>query len=96
MSNGRYSIAGDDFTPGSVPDRLLLQQDKLPLEMRDLNMEMHLKDTQSLPAPEQIKVFRVISQSGLDPSRSLDFLLPVIRSKGIIYPERLPRMSLSA
>jgi len=88
MSNGRYSIAGDDFIPGSVPDRLLLQQDKLPLEMRDLNMEMQLKDTQSLPTPEQIKVFRVISQSGLDPSRALDFLLPVVRSKGIIYPER--------
>ncbi|TQK04227.1 transcriptional regulator of nitric oxide reductase [Herbaspirillum sp. SJZ130] len=88
MSNGRYGIAGDDFIPGSVPERLLLQQDKLPLEMRDLNMEMQLKDTRDLPAPEQLKVFRIIGQSGLDPSRPLDFLLPVIRSKGIVYPER--------
>ena len=88
MSNGRYGIAGDDFIPGSVPDRLLLQQDKLPLEMRDLNMDMRLKDDAGMPAPDQIKVFRIISQSGLDPSRALDFLLPVIRSKGIIYPER--------
>jgi len=88
LSKGRYSIAGDEFIPGTVPDRLLLQQDQLPLEMRDLNLELALADPKSLPT-ESMHVLRIISQSGLDPSQPLDFTLPITRNKGIVYPQRL-------
>jgi NosR/NirI family nitrous oxide reductase transcriptional regulator len=87
MSKGRYSIAGDDFIRGTVPDRLILKQDKLPIEMRDLDMDLPLADDGALPH-ESVKVLRVIGQAGLDPSRPFDFSLPITRSKGIIYPER--------
>ena len=89
-SNGRYSITGDDFTRGSVPERLVLKQDQLPIELRDLDLEMTLASGLPLASPT-VTVFRVISQAGLDPARPLAISLPVTRKKGLIYPERITR-----
>ena len=89
-SSGRYSVTGEDFVRGSVPERLVLKQDGLPIDVRDLDLDMHLAHPLSLSAPT-ITVFRVISQAGLDPSRALAFTLPVTRKKGIVYPERITR-----
>ena len=88
MSKGRYSVLSDTFVSGTIPDRLQLQQDKLPIEMRDLDLDIALAGKDDLKM-DSIKVFRVISQSGLDPSRSLDFSLAVTRNRGVIYPERI-------
>ena len=90
MSSGRYSILADDFIRGSVPERLLLKQDTLPIEMRDLDLELKLAEPGALPATS-VTALRVISQAGLDPARSFDFVLPITRSKGIVYPERITR-----
>jgi NosR/NirI family nitrous oxide reductase transcriptional regulator len=90
MSSGRYSILADDFVRGSVPDRLVLKQDKLPVDIRDLDMEMALADKSVLPT-DSVTVLRVISQAGLDPARPFDFALPITRNKGIVYPERITR-----
>ncbi|MYN47757.1 4Fe-4S binding protein [Pseudoduganella sp. FT93W] len=89
MSSGRYSITGEDFVPGSVPDRLLLRQEKLPIDMRDLDLDMRF--AQGVPAFESVTVLRVIAQAGLDPAAVLEFALPITRSKGIVYPERITR-----
>lgn len=92
MSKGRYSVIGDDFVRGTVSERITLKQDQLPIEMRDLNLDLALKADQGTAlGMESIAVFRVISQAGLDPAKPLDFTLPVTRSKGIIYPERITR-----
>lgn len=88
MSAGRHGILLDDFVRGSVPQRIALRQDGLPLEMRDLDLELALREP--LPVKE-IVALRVIAQAGLDPARPLDFTLPVTRSKGIVYPERITR-----
>ena len=90
MSSGRYSILADDFIRGSVPERLALKQDKLPIDIRDLDMEMALADTGLLPTAS-VTVLRVIGQAGLDPARPFDFALPITRNKGIVYPERITR-----
>jgi transcriptional regulator of nitric oxide reductase len=88
MSSGRYSVTGEDFVRGSVPDRLLLRQDKLPIDMRDLDLELKL----AVPlAAENVTVFRVISQAGLDPASPIELALPITRNKGIVYPERITR-----
>jgi transcriptional regulator of nitric oxide reductase len=86
LGQGRYPIVAEDFQRGTVPDRLSLKQNKLSLEMRDLDL-----DTQ-LNVPDELKgatwrVFRVISPAGLDPSLPLDFELLVSRSKGQFMPE---------
>ncbi|MFC7517655.1 4Fe-4S binding protein [Herbaspirillum sp. GCM10030257] len=85
---GRYSPVSDNFIPGTVPDRLVLSQGGLPIEMRDLNLDLRLRDANGM-SPGQMKVFRVISQAGLDPSQPLDLSLRVTRLKGMIYPERI-------
>lgn len=89
MSSGRYSITGEDFVPGSVPDRLLLRQEKLPIDMRDLDQDVRF--AQGIPAFEHATVLRVIAQAGLDPASQLDFSLPITRNRGIVYPERITR-----
>ncbi len=91
MSSGRYSLIGDDFVRGSTPDRILLKQDQLPIEMRDLNLDLALKGDQAGVKVESIAVFKIISRAGLDPSRPLDFVLPVTRLKGLIFPEKIVR-----
>jgi len=92
LADGRYSMLGEDFVRGAVPDRLTLQQQKLPLEMRDLDTD--LKQPLQVPEPlrgAEWRVFRVIGAAGLDPAQPLDFGLQVTRSKGAIYPEKVRR-----
>ncbi len=86
MWGGRYNLTPDEFVPGTVPERLTLQQGGLPIEMRDLDIELRLADGTPI-APEHIKVFRVIAQAGLDLSKPLDFSVNVKREKGMVYPE---------
>ena len=86
MAKGRYGIVTDDFQRGSVPDRLTLSQNKLPLEMRDLDLDTQLVIPDELNAA-QWRVFRVISPAGLDPALPLNFELLVSRSKGQFMPE---------
>ncbi len=88
MSSGRYSVTGEDFVPGSVPDRIRLRQDNLPIDMRDLDLDVKL----AVPlAVDSVTVLRVIGQAGLDPASPMDFTLPITRNKGIVYPERITR-----
>lgn len=86
--SGRYGPVSDNFVPGTVPDRLILSQGGLPIEMRDLNLDLRLREGVDLPSG-QLKVFRIISQAGLDPSLPIDLKLRVTRLKGMIYPERI-------
>jgi NosR/NirI family transcriptional regulator, nitrous oxide reductase regulator len=86
LSKGRYPIVSEDFQRGTVPDRLSLNQNKLSLEMRDLDLDTQLKLPENLQ-DAQWRVFRVISAAGLDPSVPLDFELLVSRSKGQFMPE---------
>ncbi|NVO07342.1 MAG: 4Fe-4S binding protein, partial [Rhodoferax sp.] len=86
LAKGRYGIVSDDFQRGTVPDRLTLNQNKLPLEMRDLDLDTQLNLPDEL-RDAQWRVFRVISPAGLDPSLPLDFELLVSRSKGQFMPE---------
>ncbi len=90
MSAGRHGILAEDFVRGSVPGRIALRQDRLPLELRDLNLDLILAPAAQLPVTE-IVALRVIAQAGLDPAQPLDFALPITRSKGIVYPEQITR-----
>lgn len=88
ISRGRYSVVPDNFVPGTVPERLALKQNGLPLEMRDLNLDLSIAGDVATRA-DTVKIFRVISQAGLDPAQPLNFSLSVTRLKGMIYPERI-------
>lgn len=90
MAKGRYSMLGDEFTRGAVPSRITLRQGELPLELRDLDIDLF----EPLRVPDALKdaewkIFRVIAPAGLDPSQPLEFNLRVIRTKGEMYGERV-------
>ena len=92
VSRGRYGVVGEDFVRGAVPDRLALKQGTLPIEIRDLDLDVSVIGADGKRVrPDAFKIFRVISQSGLDPSQPLEFFLHVTRSKGIVYPEKISR-----
>ena len=86
---GRYGVIGEDFVAGTPPDRLLLKQNGLAIEMRDLDLD--LKTTEPALRGKTLRVFRIIGQSGLDLAHPLDLALVVKRARGIIYPERINR-----
>ncbi|MCM0044076.1 MAG: 4Fe-4S binding protein [Burkholderiaceae bacterium] len=86
MWGGRFSITPEEFTAGTSPERLTLQQGGLPIEMRDLDLELRLADGTPI-APDTMKVFRVIAQSGLDLAKPLEFFVNIKREKGVVYPE---------
>jgi transcriptional regulator of nitric oxide reductase len=86
---GRYGVLSDDFVAGTPPDRLLLKQNGLSIEMRDLDLD--LKSSEPALRGKALRVFRIIGQSGLDLAHPLDLALVVRRAKGIIYPERINR-----
>jgi NosR/NirI family transcriptional regulator, nitrous oxide reductase regulator len=90
MSSGPYSFVPEDFVRASVPDRLSLKQDGLPIEMRDLDLDAELPAL-GQPRLDTWKAFRVISASGLDPGQPMDVALRVVRTKGTVYPERVAR-----
>lgn len=90
MSGGRYGVIADDFVRGGISERIVLKQDGLPIDMRDLDLDLRLASPGQLPAANAA-VFRVIAQAGLDPARPLHFSLPLTRLKGIVYPERITR-----
>jgi len=88
MSNGAYGFLSEDYVRGSVPDRLTLLQDKLPIEMRDMDVDLEPRGT---PGFTLSKVFRIIGASGLDLGKPVELQLAVTRSVGMVYPERVTK-----
>lgn len=62
---GRYGPVSDRFVAGTPPDRLTLSQGGLPIEMRDLNLDLRLREDKA-SSHDGMMVFRVIAQAGLD------------------------------
>jgi transcriptional regulator of nitric oxide reductase/ferredoxin len=86
LLKGRYALMGDDFVRGTVPDRISLNQQKLPIEIRDMDLDVVLNLPTEL-SDAQWLVVRVIAPAGLDLAQPMDYALHVTRTKGIVYPE---------
>jgi NosR/NirI family nitrous oxide reductase transcriptional regulator len=86
MLKGRYPLMGEDFVRGTVPDRISLTQQKLPIEIRDMDFDAVLNLPPEL-SEAQWMVVRVIAPAGLDPAQPMSYDLHVTRAKGMVYPE---------
>lgn len=86
LLKGRYPLLGDEFVRGTVPDRMSLNQQKLPIEIRDMDLDAVLNLPPEL-ADAQWMVVRVIAPAGLDPVQPMDYQLHITRAKGVVYPE---------
>jgi NosR/NirI family transcriptional regulator, nitrous oxide reductase regulator len=85
ISAGKWSVQGEDWTPGSVPDRVVFKQSGLPIVVRDMawSRPLQLKD---LPS-EEMMILKIPATAGFDPASSFDIVPHITRAKGIIYPE---------
>jgi NosR/NirI family transcriptional regulator, nitrous oxide reductase regulator len=85
ISAGRWSVTGEDWTPGSVPDRLTVKQAGLPLVVRDMAWSRPLV-ANGVPSQDMI-ILKIPATAGFDPAGAFDVVPHVTRAKGIIYPE---------
>lgn len=85
ISAGRWSVMGEDWTPGSVPDRLIIKQSGLPIVVRDMAWSKPLVDA-GVPSQEMMTL-RIPATAGFDAAGAFDVVLHIARAKGIIYPE---------
>lgn len=86
-TTGRHHLIDGDFVRGSVPARLTLSQDNVPLEARDLDFE--LSSPAGAPAFQSMLILKTPDLSGLDAGRPISIGLDVVREKGQVYPTRI-------
>ncbi|NMT62873.1 NosR/NirI family protein [Marinobacter orientalis] len=83
MSRGLYPHLSEDFTPGSSPDRLGLQQNNLAVEIRDINVfneNLRLR-SDSMPDMERSTLFRVGGNAGFNPGAEATLKMSVTLRK---------------
>ncbi|PXX92570.1 ferredoxin [Marinobacter vulgaris] len=83
MSRGAYPHVSDDFTPGSSPGRLGLQQNNLSLEIRDINV-FHQNiaiSIDGMPDMAAATLFRVGGNAGFNPGADASLKLNVTLRK---------------
>lgn len=67
-SYGVYHHVDNDFIPASIPDRLAITQNDVPIEIRDVNFyDFHEATEETLKGANVFTIFRIKSQSGFDP-----------------------------
>ncbi|MFL5432286.1 MAG: 4Fe-4S binding protein [Myxococcales bacterium] len=88
-SRGRWEVADEDHVRGSVPERIVLRQGGLNIEMRDLDLDGGLRDIGG-PTPDSWKAFRVIAPAGLDPGATMRLGLKITRARGM-FAEKVTR-----
>lgn len=83
MSRGLYPHLSDDFTPGSSPERLGLQQNNLSVDIRDINVfdqSIHI-NADGMPDMARTTLFRVGGNAGFNPGAESTLKLSVTLRK---------------
>ena len=70
MSAGPYSAVEHDFKRGTVPSRLSVVQDGLPVDIRDIDFYGYQQISLAPGVPDfpNVHIFRIKAQAGFDPS----------------------------
>ncbi len=95
ISMGPYSVLGEEFIPGTPPDRLALVQNEQQIGLRDIDF---LRDPDQLlvledqlqaevPRFEEYQVFRIKAAAPFDPASAWQLSLMVTRSPGYLRPD---------
>jgi NosR/NirI family nitrous oxide reductase transcriptional regulator len=90
-SSGRLGFGGESFVRGGVPERLAVRQNELPIELRDLDVELNELKIVGAPEFNEIAACRIIAQAGFDPAQPWQLVQRIERQKGMVWPERVSR-----
>lgn len=85
ISAGRWSVQGEQWTPGSVPDRLIIKQSGLPIVVRDMTWSKPLL-ADGVPSQEMM-ILKIPATAGFDPASAFDVVPHITRAKGQFMPE---------
>tara|TARA_R110000744_G_scaffold228675_4_gene346693 strand:- start:7513 stop:9615 length:2103 start_codon:yes stop_codon:yes gene_type:complete len=79
FNRGNYAFVSEDFIPQTVPSRLSAAQASLPVDIRDVDFYSYFNPRFALKIPDynEIKVFRIKSQSGFELNKTLSLSLAV-------------------
>ncbi|MGD8233658.1 4Fe-4S binding protein [Vibrio sp. TRT 1302] len=75
LNQGSYSFIDEEFVPQTVPARITLEQDQLPIELKDIDFySFHTPYfAQEIPNYDDIQIFTIKSQSGFELHRAFTF-----------------------
>lgn len=90
FSNGNYAFVSEDFIPQTVPSRLSVEQYALPVDIRDVDFYSYYDPSFALKTPDynEIKVFRIKSQSGFELHQKLSFSLTVSYAQSFLTKQQ--------
>ena len=79
FGQGAYPFVSENFIPQTVPSRLTAEQEGLPVDIRDIDFYSFYDPSFALTVPDfnEIKVFRIKSQSGFQLHKTLSLSLAV-------------------
>lgn len=79
FDRGKYAFVSDAFVPQTVPNRLSAEQDSLPVNIRDIDFYSYYDPSFAITVPHynDVKVFRIKSQSGFEISKNWALTLSV-------------------
>lgn len=85
---GRHGLVSDDFIRNTAPDLIGLEQDGLPVALRDADLYVELHDDMP-PALQDAAamILRTDRRLGFDPSRDWDLTLLATRDHGVFQVE---------
>ncbi len=91
MSSGPYSHVSPKFKPGTSPDRLGLEQNRLPIDIRDISFFHYVEPNLGDGSPEfdSVNVFRVKANAGFNPGEPARFSLGVVLRLNHLVGERV-------
>jgi len=89
-ARGPASFVDDTFQRGAVPEHLALHQNRLAIELRDLDLDLPQWPA-GLDKGGDLKIFRLAAASGFDPGAPWDLALRVTRRKGQLFGEAVTR-----
>ena len=90
FGSGQYDFVSEDFIPQTVPSRLSAQQASLPVDIRDIDFYSFSEPSFALTLPDfnDIKVFRIKSQSGFELNKEFSLSLMVSYNKSFLSQQQ--------